>query len=222
MKKLILFLLVPFLLSCSKESNTVPTELFGIKLGLIFDTSNIDESNPGNLPIKKFTGSNRFLGNGSHVYFEPLKENKYFPYKEEKDNPNDKFYKTNYRLYVLPVIPDSIKTSEELNQTKLKMEVVLIEWSDTKKNKEDSYFWSIDMCKNFSSDISIKPEILDSYDSKMYSCRFIYKERELEIRNIGSERVYFTLKRPKEIFDKKNEEVEEKVRRLNVKEILQK
>lgn len=222
MKKIILFLLISLLISCSKESNTVPKELFGIKLGLIFDTSNIDESNTGDLPIKKFTGSNRFLGNGSHVYFEPLKENKYFPYKEEKDKPSDKFYKTNFRLYVLPVIPDSIKTTEELNKSKLKMEVVLIEWSDSKKNKEESYYWSINMCKNFSSDIKVKPEILDLYDSKTYSCRFIIQDRELEIRNIGSDRVYFTLKRPKEIFDKKDNDVEEKIRKLNVKEILQK
>ena len=101
------------------------------------------------------------------------------------------------------------------------MEVTVIQWSDNKKNKEESYFWTMEMCKTFSSDIKIKPEILDNYEKKYYFCKFKKDNRMLEINNL-TDSVYFTLQYDKEFLDKKSEEVDEKVRKLKAKDILKK
>jgi hypothetical protein len=221
MKKLLSIFLLFTLISCSSDTGDVPKELFGIKLGTIFDFSKISRDSVDKFPIKQFTGANQFMGNGTHFYFEPLKESKYFPYKEKKEKSDDKFYETNYRLYLLPVIPDSIKTIEELSTTKLDMEVTFIEWSDKKKNREDAYFWALEMCKTFKADIKTKPEILDNYESKTYFCEFKKDNRMLAINNM-MESVYFSLRYDKDFSDKKNEQVEEKIRKLKAKEILKK
>jgi hypothetical protein len=222
MKKILLTLfLISTVLSCTQDVGDVPKELFGIKLGTIYDFSKVTKGDVGKFPIKNFTGANQFLGSGTHFYFEPLVESKYFPYKEKKKNKDDEYYETNYRLYLLPVIPDSIKTIEELTSSKLEMEVTVIQWSDNKKNKEESYFWTMEMCKTFSSDIKIKPEILDNYEKKYYFCKFKKDNRMLEINNL-TDSVYFTLQYDKEFLDKKSEEVDEKVRKLKAKDILKK
>lgn len=221
MKKILSIFLLLAVISCGSDTGDVPKELFGIKLGAIFDFSKITRDSVDKFPIKQFTGANQFMGNGTHFYFEPLKESAYFPYKEEKKKSDDKFYQTNYRLYLLPVIPDSIKTMDELSSSKLDMEVALIEWSDKKKNREDAYFWVSDMCKTFSADIKTKPEILESYESKSYFCEFKKDNRMLKINNL-MESIYFSLQYDKDFFDKKNEQVEEKIRKLKAKEILKK
>jgi hypothetical protein len=221
MKKVLSIFLRFTLASCSSDAGNVPKELFGIKLGTIFDFSKISRDSVDKFPIKQFTGANQFLGNGTHFYFEPLKESKYFPYKEEKKKSDDKFYETNYRLYLLPIIPDSIKTIEELSSAKLDMEVTVIEWSDKKANEKEAFFWAKDMCQTFSADIKVKPEILDNFESKAYYCEFKKDNRMLKINNL-MESVYFSLEYDKDFLDKKNEQLEEKVRKLKAKEILKK
>ena len=218
-------LLITFLVSSSfsyaQGVNEVPKELFGIKLGALYDLSKVTRESNGGLPIKEFTGSNQFLGYGTHFYFEPIKESKYFPYKENKKKDNDKFYTTNYRLYLLPVIPSSIKTIEELSSSKLDMEVIIIEWSDEKKNQEEAYFWAMEMCKTFSSDIKIKPVIVDNYESKGFFCEFKQDNRILDIHKMMNS-VYFSLNYDKVVSDKKNKEVEDKIRKLTAKDMLKK
>lgn len=222
MKKILLTLfLIPTVISCSQEVGDVPKELFGIKLGTIYNFSKVTEGDVAQVPIKKFTGANRFLGNGTHFYFEPTKESKYFPYKEKKKAGDDKFFQTNYRLYLLPVIPDSIKTIEELSSAKVDVEVALIEWSDEKKNNEESYYWTMEMCKTLSSNIKTKPEILDNQDSKNYFCTFKQDNRMLEIQNLTNS-VYFKLQYDKEFFDKQSAGVDEKIGKLTAKDILKK
>jgi hypothetical protein len=221
MKKLLSIFLLFTLVSCSSDAGDVPKELFGIKLGTIFDFSKISRDSVDKFPIKQFTGANQFLGNGTHFYFEPLKESKYFPYKDKKKKSDDKFYETNYRLYLLPIIPDSIKTIEELSSAKLDMEVTVIEWSDKKANEQEAFFWAKDMCQTFSADIKVKPEILDNFESKAYYCEFKKDNRMLKINNL-MESVYFSLQYDKDFLDKKNEQLEEKVRKLKAKEILKK
>ena len=232
---LVLFLLIPAVISCTQEVGDVPKEvkdvpeevgdvpkeLFGIKLGSIYDSTNVTRENVGNLPIKQFTGSEQSFGIGTHFYFEPLKESKYFPYTEKKKTGNVKFFNTSYRLYLLPVIPDSIKTIEELSASKFDMEVALIEWSDEKKDEEKAYFWAMEMCKIFSSDTKTKPEIFDNYESKDYFCKFKKDNRMLDISSLSNS-VYFKLQYDKEFMDKKTEQIEEKIRKLKLKDILKK
>jgi len=220
MKNYLYLLVIPLFISCSQEVGDVPKELFGIKLGSIYDFTKVTRESVDKFPIKQFTGSNQFLGNGTHFYFEPLKESKYFPYKDKKKTKDDKFFETNYRLYLLPVIPDSIKTIEELSTSRLDMEVSVIEWSDKKKDEKEAYFWVMEMCKTFSSDIKTKPEIQD-YDFKMYFCKFKKDNRMLEINNLNNS-VYFSLVYDKEFMDKKNEQIDEKIRKLKLKDILKK
>lgn len=222
MKKLLLILLLlPTIISCTLAVGDVPKELFGIKLGSIYDFTKVTRESVDKFPIKQFTGSNQFLGKGTHFYFEPLKENNYFPYTEKKKKENDRFFETNYRLYLLPVIPDSIKTFEELSSSKLDMEVSVIEWSDKKKDEREAYFWVKEMCKTFSSDIKTKPETLDNYEIKLYFCKFKKDNRLLKIDNFNDS-VYFTLQYDEEYFNKKNGGVDEKVRKLKAKDILKK
>jgi len=220
MKNHLYLLLVPLLISCTQEVGDVPKELFGIKLGSSYDFTKVTRDGVGKFPIKQFTGSNQLFGNGAHFYYEPLKENKYFPYKEKKKTENDKFFETNYRLYLLPVIPDSIKTIEELSTSKFDSEVSIIEWSDEKKDKEEAYFWAIEMCKTFSSDIKTKPVISD-FSIKNYFCKFKKDNRMLVIKNLSNS-VYFSLEYDKEFMDKKNEKIDEKIRKLKLKDILKK
>ena len=118
-------------------------------------------------------------------------------------------------------ISESIKTIEELSSSKLDMEVSLIEWSDDKKNERESYLWVLDMCKTFGSDIKEKPEILNILESNIYSCKFKKDNRKLEINNLNKS-VYFSLTYDTDYMDKKNEKIDEKIRKLKLKDILKK
>ena len=211
-----------FLLLISSQSwaegpRGVPEKLFGIALGGIYDIGNPEVNDFGNIPVKRFTGMNRFLGNGIHYYFEPKKEHKFFEYVEKREKPEDKYFTTSFRLYLLPVIPPAITTVEQLDKAKLKWEVSIIEWSNDPKTKEDAYYWATNLCKTFGVDISVKPEIIDHYDSKWYECTFSTGDREFKVSSFSSKSVQLSYK--KEVFDNKNELVDKVLRKLHAKEI---
>jgi hypothetical protein len=195
---------VVFLLLISSQSfaegpRGVPEKLFGIALGGIYDLGNPEVNDLGNMPVKKFTGMNRFLGNGIHYYFQLKDEHKFFEYVEKRKKPEDKYFETSFRLYLLPVIPPTITTAEQLDQAKLKWEVSVIEWSNDPKTKEDAYYWAIDLCKTFEVDISLKPEITNYYDEKWYECTFSTGDREFKVSSSYSKSVQLSYKR--EVFD---------------------
>lgn len=210
-------LLLISLQSLAEETRGVPEKLFGITLGGIYDLGNPEASNFGNMPIKKFAGMNRFLGNGIHYYFQPKDDNKFFEYVEKHEKPKEKYFKTSFRLYLLPVIPSSIKTVEQLNKTKLNWEVSTIEWSNDAKTKDDAYYWAIDLCKTFSVDISVKPKTIDQYDSKLYECSFATGNREYKVSSSYSRSVQLSFIR--EVFDKKDAAVDKAIRKLQAQEI---
>jgi len=68
MKNYLYLLVIPLFISCSQEVGDVPKELFGIKLGSIYDFTKVTRESVDKFPIKQFTGSNQFLGNGTHFY----------------------------------------------------------------------------------------------------------------------------------------------------------
>jgi hypothetical protein len=203
--------------SWAETPQGVPDKLFSITLGGMYDIGNLEMNDFGNIPVKKATGMNRFLGNGIHFYFQPKAEHKVFEYVEKRENPNDKYFKTSFRLYLLPVIPLTIKTAEQLDNEKLKWEVAVIEWSTEPKKKDDAYYWAIDLCKTFSVDIPVKPELTDNYESKLYECTFTTGAREFKVSSSYSMSVSLSYKR--DVFDKKNESVNRIIRKLQAKEI---
>jgi hypothetical protein len=218
-----------FLTACSDSGTNVnnakftagvPETLFGVKLGGIYDLGEPETGNLGNLPIKKFTGVQSLLGSGLHYYFQPNSHSDFFAYKEKPKNPDDKYFPSTFRLYLFPVIPESIKTIEELRTLKPKYQVSLIEWSDKLKKDSDGYYWAVDTCKTFTAQISdIKPVISDLNNAQMYTCEFTAGGQQLVIQNLGN-LVTFTLKYEKVIWDMKNDEVDKRVRQLQAKEIL--
>jgi hypothetical protein len=205
---------------CAEKSRDIPTELFGVKVGAIYKIGEGTKDNFGTLPIKKMRGTEVSFGIGYHLYFEPLNDNKAFPYKEKKKNTSDEYFTTSHHLYFLPILPTSIKSEEQLNAYKIEdVEIASIDWSDYKENEESAYLWVSDICKTFSADIAIKGEISDDYKNKFYSCKFKNKDRQLEANNLGN-MVIVRLGYEKETLDKKTEAIDTFVRKIKAKELL--
>ncbi len=190
------FLISLFLISnlafAIEPAREIPTELFGIRLGEVYDAGGTPPGKKGNFPVKRFTGANKFFGEGVSYYFEPSKRYKAFPYVEEKKSKSDKYFGSSFRAYILPLIPDTISSAEELENTPLKWQPIVIEWSIKAKSEANAYYWAIDLCKTFAIDFGSKPEILDVYekDHKSYVCTFSADNREfLVAAQYGSQRV---------------------------------
>ncbi len=207
-------------MGCSEKNNAVPTELFGIKLGNIYNLGDGSRNSVGNLPIKKIGGIEASFTIGQHLYFQPLNENPKFEYIENKKNVSDEYFTTTYHLYLLPIIPKSVATMDELKKLKFDTaEIAQIDWSNKLKDDSTAYYWAVDMCHTFEADIGKKTESHDDHKSELHSCTFRTEERILNINNMGN-RVNFELKYAKEIFDKKIEETDSRIRKMQAKEIL--
>lgn len=205
---------------CADKTRDVPKELFGVRVGAIYKMGEGTKDKFGTLPIKKIGGAERSFGIGQHLYFEPLNENSAFPYKEKKKKPTDEYFTTSHHLYILPIIPSSIETEEQLNAYMIDdVEIASIDWSDYKEDDSSAYFWIADMCKTFSADIAVKGEIADDYKGNFYSCKFKNGERQLEANNIGN-MVIVRLSYDKETLDKKTKAIDTFVRKIKAKEIL--
>jgi hypothetical protein len=207
-------------ISCTEKQNAVPKELFGIKLGNIYNLGDGSRNSVGNLPIKKIGGIEASFTIGQHLYFQPLSVNPKFEYTESKKNSWDEYFTTTYRLYLLPVIPKSIESIDELKNLKFDTaEIALISWSNKLKDDSAAYYWAVDMCKTFEADIGKKSESHDDYKLEIHSCAFRNEDRILNINNIG-DLVSFELKYAKEIFDKKIDDIDSRIRKIQAKEIL--
>ncbi len=218
------FMFFPLHALAQEATREVPRELFGIKVGEVYDIGNPDTGDLGNFPVKSFAGIQRFLGSGISYYFEPLKANPEFEYKEERIKPDEKYYTTSFRAYILPVLPSDITTMEQLRSRwqKVQHRVALIEWQKKMPSEEDAYFRSLDYCKTFAASLNVAPEITDIYDTigKWYSCKFTSGEREFEIRNAG-ELLTVGLSLRKDIREKMEKDTETFVRKLKARELLE-
>ena len=201
-------------LSFAEENHRFPEQLFGITLGGIYDIGEPENKDLGNIPVEKFTGITRFLGQGIHYYFKPKKQYKQFDYIEKEKKPEDHFFETSFRLYLLPIIPASVSNKKQLENTKIKWEVALIEWSSNANTKENAYWWAFNLCETFEADLSVKPKITDSYDKKEYQCVFSYENRAFKVSSIFSKRVELSYTQ-----EKKDDAVEKKMRKLQANEI---
>lgn len=215
----------------------VPRQLFGVTLGNVYDLG--VDGGVGTLPVKRFTGLQRFLGSGIHYYFEPAKEYSAFPYIEKPDEGDD-WFPTSFRLYLLPVIPPSIESSDELTSSNIAWKAVLIEWSlddnapdvgeheagnydfaaglkKRKTNRHEDYLWALDLCATFKADLGIDPKIIDYRDSHFYECTFADDERVLEVSSNPVKTIQ--LRFSEEVYNSMEEEVENRLYQLKADKI---
>jgi hypothetical protein len=210
----------------------VPTKLFGIELGTILEANPSREIPAAQIPAKAFRGLDRGWGHGGHYYFEPISVNPALPYQEDKVKPSDDFYKTSYRLYLLPIAPKGAKTIEEFDKLMTKWEILTINWEEAdikrkgypKDGKEEQaarandYFWAVNLCKTFMAELAVKPEILDFPGSDTYTCRFTQDERTLEVSSSYNKSLRLEPRR--DISDAKHKVLDTAVRQLQARDLL--
>ncbi len=203
------------------EPQGVPKALFGITLGAKYDVGDSEKKILGNFPVQKITGSSRsWLGNGQNVYFKPKETYPAFEYKEKPEKPQDKYFPTTFRAYVLPIITESVSSMEELRNVKVLKEVMRVEWYSEAKSVSDAFYWAVDLCKIFASDIPVKPVIQEQFEKEhgFYNCTFADGDREFSVKSSGSSMVV-ALEHNKSISQQKEEGIENWLRRLHAKQI---
>ena len=211
----------------SDERRQVPQELFGVPLGAIVSVDPDADDRLVGLPSLKIKSAERVLGHGIHVYFKPSKIYSGFPYIERPQNESDPLPKTNFRLYLLPIIPDTVTTQEQLTKLTasedLKFEVTLIEWhhdSEDKKPEWDAYMNARHLCATFSLDFVVAPDIYNQTlkDWHTYTCDFEQGDRMFRVvGQYGATRV--SLQDKEEIFESKENALEQKFKRLELESI---
>lgn len=218
---LLLIALVASVANGQDSKRSFPDSLFGVKLGSVHSLGQSGRHDDvGTLPIKEFKGINQFLGNGVHYYFKPLKEYPAFKYIEKRKKPNDEYFATSFRLYLLPVIPKTTSSAEDLKPHLLKWEVAVVEWTeDSEKKDEDSaYFWASDFCKSLQVDLGRNADVSDNYESRWHSCTFKEKDSELNANSLGGTK-YFTLKYTTSAFERKDNALDTVLRKLQMNAI---
>lgn len=211
----------------SGERRQVPHELFGVSLGAIVSVDPDAEDRLIGLPAVQIKSAERFLGHGIHVYFKPAKEYSGFPYIERSKDKSDPFPKTNFRLYLLPIVPDTVTTSEQLKDLTdskgLEFEIVLIEWhrdSEDERPERDAYINARHLCATFSLDLVVEPEIYNQIleDWHTYTCEFEQGDRVFRVAGqYGATRV--SLEDKEEIAESKHSALEQKFKRLELESI---
>jgi hypothetical protein len=173
--------------SAAGQPNNFPIKLFGVTLGqtYFFDPQAPDD--PGDFPVSKIAGFEKFLAPGFTIFFKPNKEYKEFSYAEEdggKEHPECKKCKATFSMYVLPDIPSSIVTSDQLEKAKIGFIPISINWRNLKDKdaKNDKlYWWAHELCRIFEVDINIKPEVIDVKKENLYICYFRRSEKQLKV-----------------------------------------
>ena len=162
----------------------VPTKLFGIELGRIYEIS--EDGRLKGAPIKKFTGMRKFLGQGIHYYFEPSRKYLPFEYVEWKEENSD-YFTTSFRLYLFPVIPEGFGITEDTKSEDLKWEVAVVEWAirvekDDQHTENDAFYWAVDMCKSVQVDLEMSPtNEINHLEANWHKCEFQADYGVLEI-----------------------------------------
>jgi hypothetical protein len=207
------------------ERREVPHELFGVPLGAIVSADPAAEDRLLGLPGIEVKAAEKFLGQGIHVYFKPSKEYAGFPYSEWSSDPSNRFPRTTFRLYLLPIIPENITTSEQLaeltNSEDLEFEIALIEWRREPEGEtadREAYWDARRLCATFSLDFSVKPEFRNDWDWHKYQCDFTQGDRLFSIvGQFGATQV--SVQYREEIAEGKQNALEDKFKRLELERI---
>jgi hypothetical protein len=192
--RIVIFFLL--LLPHSTYAGEVPTELFGVTLGM---TATRTQDNPaGEMTIKRLTGLAPW-SRGARYYYEPEQASEAFPFLEYRVG-EEKFYSTNYSSLVLPVIPAEVNTVSEWEEygsqhgeqfTVLTVEYTSQEYGST----HAAYLAASALCQEKSAELALEPsresDNLGSGPSGFArSCFFVTDNRELEINQNGPKYVY--------------------------------
>jgi len=167
-------------------SQEIPSELFGITLGSIYELGEPDKGTSGNLPIKKSTGFSETLGHGIHYFFQPQIQYKHFTYVEKRNSPDDQSFQTSFKLYLLPIRFGDISNKNPLKGDQAKWEVLAIEWSNGMDNQKDAYLWAKNLCQSYTNTLSIEPEITDYSNANWFECRFASDNKHLDVGGMGA------------------------------------
>jgi len=89
--------------SAAEPPRRIPTELFGLKLGQVYDLCDERRGQKEVIPAKRFAGIVNFLGEGISYYFKPRKANKLSPYVEKKKSKADRYFGSSIRAYIILV-----------------------------------------------------------------------------------------------------------------------
>lgn len=195
----------------------LPESLFDIRLGTRFTLSEGLNSRPENLSIKKFTGSNRFLGYGLYLFFEPSRTFDGFAYIENPDEVGNEAFQTSFLIYAMPTIPDTASSIAKIDVGSIEWEVLLISWRDRTIDEEDKYLWAEEMCRTFDLDFAIEPEITKNKKDNWLICSFSSGSRKFIVEansGVGVELSYSD-----EILAQREEEYELKLRTLKLEQI---
>jgi hypothetical protein len=205
--------------SFAKESPAFPKSLFDVKLGGVYKIGKgRTPYDVGSLPVTRFTAIQRYLGSGLHYFFMPMREHENFGYIERRYDMNDEYFESSFRLYLLPVIKNSVTLKSQLEDIEWDWAVMLIEWSSMAERSEDAYYWARDLCSSKRMDLQRVPSINDDVVSKEYYCTFREGDKKLEIKAAGGTKFY-KLSRTQMAMDATNDAVDATFRKIRVNEL---
>lgn len=214
--------LLPFvaLPTWAQEVHEIPTTLFGVGLGNVYEYPPVDAADGavGTFPVKRLVSEQQSVHKGLSLYFEPLPENAPFPFGEvtQKDGA-DRI--SSYRLHLYPVIPTGATTLAQLRESNLPQKVNMIEWSlvGPKPQAVDDYSWARDLCRSTEREVGTEPDITDDAGSGVYRCIFASGDRELEITSVIGRTVQLSFRAA--VSDRMDADVNTRLRRLELEEI---
>lgn len=205
--------------SFAKGTPAFPKSLFDVKLGGIYKIGKARTPyDVGNLPVTRFTAIQRPLGSGLHYFFMPLREHKNFSYIERRYDLDDEYFESSFRLYLLPVIKNTVTLKSQLEDIEWDWAVMLIEWSAMAEKKEDAYYWAKGLCGSMKADLQRMPNITNNVEAKEYDCTFREGDNKLEIKAVAGAKFY-KLSRTKVALDATNDAVDATFRRIRMNEL---
>jgi len=213
------FLFFALLLTQPGFAGEVPTELFGVTLGM---TTTRTQDNPaGGMGVKRLTGLLPW-SRGARYYFEPLQDSEAFPYFEYESNEGTA-YDTSHSSLVLPVIPAEVKTRDEWKKYASiygeQFTVMTVGYtSRLYDSAHAAYLVASSLCEDLIGRLGLEPfrEIdteADGTNGYTRTCTFVTDNRELEVAQAGPKYVY-VLKFPDEYINEADQAVGERASEL--------
>jgi hypothetical protein len=191
-----ILVLLALLLPHEVFADEVPTELFGITLGM---TATRTQENPaGEMAIKRLTGLVPW-SRGARYYYEPEQESEAFPFLDYRAG-EEEFYSTNHSSLVLPVIPAEVTNVSEWEEYAAqhgeKFTVLTVEYTSQEYGStQAAYMVASKLCQDKSTELALEPsresDTSGSGENEFQrACFFITDNRELEINQNGPKYVY--------------------------------
>ncbi len=191
-----IFMLFSLLLPHSAYAGEVPTELFGVTLGM---TAMRTQDKPaGEMTIKRLTGLIPW-SRGARYYYEPEQAYEAFPFIEYRTG-EEEFYSTNHSSLVLPVIPDEVNTVSEWEASVAEhgeqFTVMSVEYTSQEYGSTHAaYLAASALCQEKVVELDLEASresdnMGSSPNDFSRSCFFVTDDRELEINQNGPKYVY--------------------------------